>query len=47
MLLGHLPDGAVEGLLQKASEPGEMPLQVKGLRYFPHWSEILARAPSQ
>ena len=67
MLLGHLLDGAVKGLLQKASEPGEleleliqsqmaqkpmvspekMPLQVQGLPYFPPWSGILARAPSQ
>ena len=28
MLLRHLPDGAMEGLLQKTSEPGELELEL-------------------
>ena len=53
MLLGHLSDGAMEGLLQKASEPREDALAgarlavLPSLEYFFFWSGILARAPSQ
>ena len=47
MLLGHLPDGAVEGLMQKASEPGEDALAGARLAVLPslEWDPCTCAKP--